>query len=112
MPEVENARIKSIWIGIEFHGVPVINIELQGKSWVQGTGSFDLRGMDFASALESLLRITERDSLRESEGQPVRIERDDVMILRLGHLFEEKWMDFRQHYPRKGEENVKTTRVK
>ena len=97
----ENAILKSVWIGIEDHGIPAVSILLEGSSWSQSTGAYDLRQFNFAGFLEALVRVTETNELSEVRNKVVRIERDGDMIRRILHPIKNNTLDI-QSFCRKG----------
>lgn len=98
----ENARIKAVFLGIEDHGIPAINITFEQGAAVQGTGCYDLRGMDFAGALQALLRVCGAREWDHLKGKYVRIARDGGMITRFGHIINDDWFWFTDHVITKG----------
>lgn len=86
MIDVENAQITEIFLGIEDHGIPALLITCAGESWSQGYGTFSLRTMDFAAALENLLRVIGTDNLFTARGKHVRVIRLNGLIRGLRHI--------------------------
>jgi hypothetical protein len=98
--EIENAMIEEVFLGIEDHGIPAININCCMGSTRQGTGCYDIRKMDLAKALVALFTIAGVDSWDKLPGKPIRVKRQDGMIKKLGHFMEDSWMDFKDFYPK------------
>lgn len=100
MAEVFNARIKDTFLGIEDHGIftAFVHVEWQGSGC--GFGGYSFGGSDpsiasgYGSAfIQNVLNIADVQSWEELKGKFIRIEVDDRMIKRIGHLMKDEWFD-------------------
>jgi hypothetical protein len=101
---IENAEIRSTFLGIEDHGLFTCNLALRGESWGQGFGGYTLDewspeerrrkgtayGLEFIKGILGCLEIEEWEKL---PGTALRIERKDGRIIKIGHYLKDKWFD-------------------
>ena len=99
-PEAENARIRSVWLGIEDHNILTMMIDCEGESWGQGYGHYSVENpnYDLAQCLRGLLQTFKVDEIGKLKGLPCRIARSNGspngMIRRIGHFLEDRWFNF------------------
>lgn len=97
MDGTENAFIESVFIGIEDHGIPAIAIRCGGQ-FSQSYGAYGLEGLNFPKFLEQLLKIGDCYAVEHLKKKPIRIERKDGLIRRLGHFHKDYWVDIKDFY--------------
>ena len=88
--EIVNAKVESVFVGLEDHGVPCWNIAFAGAAWGQGTGTRSLQGFDVK--LKDLCRLFETSNFQAFVGKPCRLERQNGMITAIGHYIEDTWV--------------------
>jgi hypothetical protein len=88
---IQNAKIKSTFIGFEDHGFLTswLSLELDGSR--QGFGGFNLKG-DFTDRwIKRILEVLEKNSWEELKGTVVRVDGDFDKIYGIGHFINDKW---------------------
>lgn len=100
MAEVFNARIEDTFLGIEDHGIftAFVYVAWQGRGC--GFGGYSFGGSDLSIAsgygsafIQNVLNIADVRSWEELKGKFIRIEVDDLVIKRIGHLMKDEWFD-------------------
>jgi hypothetical protein len=99
--DIENALIESLFIGVEDHGIPSIAITVRGGCSVQGTGHYSLKGLDMSTLVKELVGVIGTDDITQAAKRYCRVEREDGMITRIGHIMEDRWFSIPSHYPSK-----------
>ncbi len=102
MPEdIGNAVIGDVFFGLEDHGLLtcVISVDYGGSG--QGFGNYMLGNKDLKTTLKQpnyagafvvgVLRTLEKEDLGKLSGTPVRVKRENGLILGLGHFIKDKW---------------------
>ncbi len=93
--EERNALIKHADIAIEGHGIWTSFLQMEwGAATTQGYGGFDLRGEAMFQWVSEVCRIAGVDNWGKVAGNHVRIRHTHARIEAIGHLTEERWLDF------------------
>ena len=87
--EVLNAIIRSIFIGIEGHGIPTSWIELKMSIGCQAFGCYETTSHPLF--IHKVLNILEIEDISNIIGKSCRVRREDDTIIAIGHIVEEKW---------------------
>jgi hypothetical protein len=106
MPEeIENARITATFFGIEDHGILTWVLTCERDSGTQGFGGWGFTHQPsgskvigqamLAEQVYALLKTLEVDSWEKLKGLYVRTKREDGMIVAIGHIVKNKWLDLR-----------------
>lgn len=85
-----NGRITSTFLGIEDHGIPTCIITIEGGSWGQGFGNYDLRFYGINMLLR-IIEVVEARSWEDLKGKHCRIRREHSKIHAIGHIIKDKW---------------------
>ena len=111
--DIANARINSTMLGIEDHGIFTAWLTLSGEGWGQGFGGYALDSYDAVLGrridsngyglefVRGVMRAVGVDSWEKLKGSLVRVEREDGLIVGIGHIVDDMWF-----YPR----DLKVTR--
>lgn len=101
---IENMRVESVSLGTSDHGVLSAWLHLAGDGWGQGFGGFAMdeydknkkRRVGHAFGAEFILRILETlgvDQWEKLPNTPLRVDRNDGGITRIGHFLKDQWFD-------------------
>ncbi len=102
MPEraIKNAQIRSVWLGVEDHGLVTawVNLDYGGSSQGFGGWNFGAASKPITSAfgIEYLRRLLETvgvKSWEELPGKVVRVDADFAKVYRIGHALKDAWFD-------------------
>lgn len=100
MSEVVNAEIKSTTLG--FHdgrgSIPTFWLQMGGDGWGQGFGGYKFGGTFTHNCIYGILEALEVESWEALKGTLCRIERTEPFsgsIVKVGHIFKDKWFDLR-----------------
>lgn len=106
--EIRNAKIRSVQLGFEDHGILTCWLNLDYGGSVQGFGGYgfshrprgdkDVGAPDLADYLIGILRTLEVDAWEKLPGTPIRVETNGeggcaLTILRIGHLLKDQWFN-------------------
>ena len=106
--EIQNAVIKSTFLGVEDHGLLTGSITVEGPGWGQGTGHgiFDAPLLDSAAGrpgrrdfgitgeyVKRMCAAVGVDNWEQLKGKHVRVRRVEPYsdITAVGHFLEDKW---------------------
>jgi len=95
-PNVKNAIIKKTFLGIEDHGFTFC-LYLKYGSGDQGAGMIALDGDHEVNAIKLLRKILEVvgvDKWEDLPGRPIRALASGLKVHAIGHIVEERWVDF------------------
>ena len=120
--EIKNARIESVSITMEDHGCLTFWVTVRGSGWGCGIGGFCigngyLGAKEFsgsARGLEAMMRIMDAVGVSRWEDLPghycrVRDVGTGRSITEIGNILEDKWVDIREVFREKNEdENLQT----
>lgn len=94
MADIENARIRSTFLGIEDHGLFATSLGLAGDGWGQSWGPFNTPPSKTSHQfLKKIIEVVGVTSWEELPGKYVRIRRRDGLIKAIGNLMEDVWLD-------------------
>lgn len=102
--EIKNARIESVSLGFEGHGILTAFVNLNYGGSGQGFGGYGLDCWDGVSGkriasvaagyfIARVLEVVGVDAWEKLPGMSVRVECEWNRIHRLGHFLEDKWFD-------------------
>jgi len=123
--ERQNAKIKSVILGYEDHGILTCMVHLEYDGGGQGFGGYCLDEWDEKEKqrigtayglgwIIKLLKTLEVDTIKKLEGLPVRVEASSSKVHRIGHYLKDQWFDpevLRQFYQDKEQHNYKSITV-
>lgn len=103
--EIENAKIKSTFLGIEDHNIMTFSIELTGDGWGQCFGHISLNSYNektkkrdkdcgkTSPMIRDLLDTFEITHWEKLAGELCRVQRENYPspITAIGHIFKNKW---------------------
>lgn len=103
-PEIKNAKISSVSLGYEDHGILTCMLMLDYGGICQGFGGYRLdeynknKKKSFGSAygmqfIINVLKTVGVDSWENIEGKYIRVEAISDKVHRIGHITEDKWFD-------------------
>lgn len=104
MDGIENAKIVRTSLGVEDHGIMTAYLHMEFACGGQAFGGYALDqynktcksrhgsdfGMEFVKQVLSVLEVTDWEKL---PGTFCRIERENGLIVRIGHFMKENWFD-------------------
>ena len=100
---IQNAKIESVSLGFEDHGILTCWLHLDYGGAGQGFGGYgfshDPRGNghigspDLADYIIGILDTLEVDSWEKLPGKMVRADSTHDKVLRIGHLLKDRWFD-------------------
>lgn len=106
---IENCKITSVSLGLEDHGILTAHMYLEGDGWGCGFGGYVLDNWDTekkqrvgsaygTNYILRILKTLEVDQWEKLPGTPLRAETErwGGGIVRIGHLFKDKWFDPRE----------------
>lgn len=92
-----NAKIESMSLGYEDHGIMTIMLTLDFGGSMQGFGGYGLDGAeDLQRWIKELLRVVGVERWEDLKGKYVRVEKEEDWngrITQIGHFLENKWFD-------------------
>lgn len=91
MRTIKNAKIKSTFLGLEYHGIPTFYINLDCGGAGQSYGGYDLRYYGIKIILE-ILKVLETNSW-ENLPDIIRVDADYDKVYRIGHIIKDQWFD-------------------
>lgn len=98
----ENARVDSVYLGIEDHGIMTMGLNCTGGGWTQTFGN---RNLNDPVVLDRFIRgvfaVLSINNIEDIKGQMVRIGRDKGLIRAIKPIIE----DFPVFYPENLDEN-------
>lgn len=93
MSEIRNARVRSTYLGMEDHGIPTFNVDLQYEGNIfQGFGGFDLRHYGIKPIMR-ILATLEVPSWEKLPGSFCRVRVESGLVCAIGHFFENRWYE-------------------
>ena len=102
---IKNAKIRSVQLGFEDHGILTCRLNLDYGGSAQGFGGYgfshrprgdkDIGSADFADYIIGILRTLEVDSWENLPGKSLRVEVESFSgpIKRIGHFLKDRWFD-------------------
>lgn len=97
MDETRNAIIKSVFLGIEDHGLLTLMLDLDYGGMGQGFGGYsigsELVGNHCARWIRGLLDVFEVGELSELKGLTCRAVASDNGVRKIGHIVKDQWFD-------------------
>ena len=100
MPEELNAKITSVILGPEDHGIftAFVYLDLEdGTS--QGFGGYDLRHKDAAfKFMAGVMRVAHVEEWQKLPGCAIRARREDCLIRAVGDLLKPDWFVAKEMY--------------
>ena len=114
--EVKNAKIRSTSLGVEGHGIFTFMLHLDYGGSGQGAGGFGLDGHDeskdyrpgFKGAiplLNEILRVAGVDTWEDLPGTLIRVSADDCEVEKIGHITDDKWLNFKSFIKKLKDDN-------
>lgn len=92
--EIRNAKIKSVTLGVEDHGIITIYLNLDYGDSGQSFGGYDLRDSKYLSAwIQGILKIVGVDSWDQLVGKYIKVESSFSKVKRIGNLLKDEWFD-------------------
>lgn len=111
MTTIENAKIISVDLSMEDHGVLTLRLVLKGAGWGTVLGGYVMGkgyvGADeftgSAKGIEEIMRIMDTvgvSSFNDMEGKYVRVVLGSCgdTITKIGNIIENKWFDYKEFY--------------
>lgn len=98
MKEIRNAKIGTTFLGIEDHGIMTFYIGLDYGGVSQSAGGYYMDNPTGMNLIYKILRLLNVESWEQLKNTPLRVESDGQKVYRLGHLLEDKWLDFEEHF--------------
>lgn len=103
MREIRNAKIRSVQLGFEDHGILTCWVNTEGANCSQGFGGYgfshrpnkkNVGASDLADYILGILEALEIDAWEKLPGTPCRVEQGESgLLVRIGHFTKEKWFD-------------------
>ena len=88
---VKNARIIDTFLGIEDHGIFVMQLTVEQLDGHQAFQRVVSRKNNLVGILGELYRAVGVESWEQLKGKLVRVKVDDGFIRQVGHIIEERW---------------------
>jgi hypothetical protein len=87
--EVSYATIKKVKL-YRTRGIPTFTVFVQGDSWMQCFGGYDLRWWG-VYPLFRIMDVVGVDEWGDLKGERVRVEYSHMKVHRIGHIVEDRW---------------------
>ena len=91
---IENALIRSVWLGIEDHGLLSAFVHLDYGNAGQGFGGYNLgcTGANYCGLfVRRTLEVVGSDDWAKLVGKPCRAKIADGLVVAIGHFLDDKW---------------------
>lgn len=99
----ENALIEDTFLGIEDHGMTTFILYLNYGGTCQGAGYYSLGNEKKFGSCKIIRRILEVVGVGKWEalkGKHIRAKHDYNKVYAIGHIIEDKWLDFQEFFER------------
>jgi len=91
-PEIKNAKIESVYLGFEGHGILTCYLNLDYGGVAQSFGGYQMKnpnyGMEF---IERVLRVVGVESWEQLPGKTIRAKADNVKVYGIAHILRPEW---------------------
>ena len=89
---VLNGTIMSTFLGVEDHGIPTFNLNIEFGNSVQGFGHYDLRHPAHQTMIFDVLKALGVESWEKLKGTNVRVKRRGGLLRAIGHIVKDQWV--------------------
>jgi hypothetical protein len=90
--EIKNARIESVYLGLESHGILTCYLNLDYGGLAQSFGGFELKHPDYGMEfIHRILRVVGVESWEQLPGKTIRAKCDNSKVYGIAHIIEPKW---------------------
>lgn len=98
--EIKNAKITSVWLGVEDHGLLTAYVNLTYDASGQSFGGWNFgaasKGITSPFGVEFIRRVLETVGVKswgELPGQVIRVDADFGKVYRIGNALKDVWFD-------------------
>jgi hypothetical protein len=113
--ETKNAKITSTMLGLEGHGIMTFFLYLDYEGSVQGAGGYSLISSDIhkdknafgIAIIKEILKVVGVDKWEDLKGEYVRVKASSNEVSAIGHILENKWLNFKEFADSFRETNTK-----
>ena len=99
MIEVKNAKITSVQLGFEGHGILTAFLHLDyGDSSAQGFGGYSLDSWACAVFVRRVLEVVGVDNWEDLKGQTVRVKAEGHKVHAIGNIIKDKWFNPKEEF--------------
>jgi len=95
--ETRNARIKKASLFIEDHGLWTSYLHLEWENSGQGFGGYRLHGEWMYQWVKNVCATVGVSRWEDLEGKHVRIKADYGKVHAIGHIIEDRWLNWSEH---------------